>query len=722
MAGPQLITEVGADISKFQRAMDDTTSLAKKATLAITKQTIQMSAGFLVSQGAAGAATLAFGRLLGAAAPVLLAITAIRDAFKLMSYATELAKAKIEEFNAVTAEANATGFSTDFFQRITKSGGEARDKIIDLTEALKQFNSASTDKLGGSTIQKRLDELQKVGNFPGGAIGGNDGEGKLRSVVALIDDAMQKGQRLAALDLTETAFGPKVAAALRADSGYLDDMLRRADAVNKTQLISDEDLGRAQDLQRRMDEAQKILADKWKPVQDDIAKLGMNYHESWVAITEDLAAAVGYATQLYTALGKVPDWFANRIGGASVWKSITDATTTPESRKAAEDYYGITKDPRDVQMAPATDKLGAALKNYAAVTQAMRQAQDIATSVRGDTSKDPAKKVDEQADAYDRATEAIEKHIARLQADAQAEGLGAAAQAQMRAEATLTTAAMQAYGKVTPQVAAQISDYAKRTGEAATALEKARVAASIEFGAKTAFLTSEDVSIARQLAGVYGNDVTAALGSSEAAAMRMVNALTDISKTAQDINRGIFTDFTQQIRNGASAMDALKTAGLNALTKISDKLAQMAADQLWSSAFGGGGSGGFNIGSLFGGGGVGNYGQVANATGLGAGTGGLPFPMFAAGTNSAPGGLSIVGEKGPELVNIPRGAQVIPNDVLRSGVGGGGITVHAGSVNIQGDASEKTVALIRAAMAQQNAELPSRVVDAVRRAKSGRVL
>ncbi|PWE77312.1 hypothetical protein XF30_11675 [Bradyrhizobium sp. SUTN9-2] len=59
----------------------------------------------------------------------------------------------------------------------------------------------------------------------------------------------------------------------------------------------------------------------------------------------------------------------------------------------------------------------------------MRQAQDVATAVRGDTSKDPAKKVDEQADAYDRATEAIEKHIARLEADAKTEGLGAAAQA-----------------------------------------------------------------------------------------------------------------------------------------------------------------------------------------------------------------------------------------------------------------------------------------------------
>jgi TP901 family phage tail tape measure protein len=37
------------------------------------------------------------------------------------------------------------------------------------------------------------------------------------------------------------------------------------------------------------------------------------------------------------------------------------------------------------------------------------------------------------------------------------------------------------------------------------------------------------------------------------------------------------------------------------------------------------------------------------------------IPGFASGTNYAPGGLSLVGENGPELVNLPQGAQVIPN-------------------------------------------------------------
>lgn len=46
---------------------------------------------------------------------------------------------------------------------------------------------------------------------------------------------------------------------------------------------------------------------------------------------------------------------------------------------------------------------------------------------------------------------------------------------------------------------------------------------------------------------------------------------------------------------------------------------------------------------------------------------------YANGTNFAPGGLAWVGERGPELVNLPRGSRVIPNHELRSG---GGIHFH----------------------------------------------
>lgn len=45
---------------------------------------------------------------------------------------------------------------------------------------------------------------------------------------------------------------------------------------------------------------------------------------------------------------------------------------------------------------------------------------------------------------------------------------------------------------------------------------------------------------------------------------------------------------------------------------------------------------------------------------------------FANGTPSAPGGLALVGERGAELVNLPRGSQVIPAEKTRQMMGGGG--------------------------------------------------
>jgi hypothetical protein len=55
---------------------------------------------------------------------------------------------------------------------------------------------------------------------------------------------------------------------------------------------------------------------------------------------------------------------------------------------------------------------------------------------------------------------------------------------------------------------------------------------------------------------------------------------------------------------------------------------------------------------------------------------------FALGTNFAPGGMAIVGERGPELVNLPRGSQVIPNHRMHNIESAGGgqlITILRGA-------------------------------------------
>jgi hypothetical protein len=48
-------------------------------------------------------------------------------------------------------------------------------------------------------------------------------------------------------------------------------------------------------------------------------------------------------------------------------------------------------------------------------------------------------------------------------------------------------------------------------------------------------------------------------------------------------------------------------------------------------------------------------------------------PGYAGGTSFHPGGLAMVGERGPELVNLPRGSRVYPNG---TGPGGGASQVQ----------------------------------------------
>jgi lambda family phage tail tape measure protein len=538
---PSLNIPIRADLTKFKSDMQNASTVAGTAVRSITKQVISMNREFLASR-AVGTATLAFGRLLGVLGPIALGITAVRGAFQLMSYSTEMAKQRIDEFNQLADKANASGFSTEFFQRITKSSAEARIKIDDITEALKRFNDASAPKLGGSGLQSRIDTLTKAGNFSGnsgvGAFGiASNSEGRLRAIVSLIDQAMEKGERLAAIDLASNAFGPAVADALRSDAGYLDDMLKRADAISQAKLVSDEDVARAIDLKERMEAAQKILAERWKPVQDDLAKLGMNYEESWVNLTEDLAAAVGYATQFYNALKGVPGLFAD-AGNWSGFKALNDFFERHGLNSSLESIGAVPMDAPDMER--AKQALTAQLRNHMNVTRGMREATDVAFGVRGDTSKAPGDDQKAEANAFDRASESIAKHTARMEADQASVGQGAAAQERLRAEAQLLAAAQEAGIPITAEMAEKINKLAQNAGSAADALAKARVASNIEFAGKTALLSQEDVSIAQRLKTIYGNDVPAALASSEAAAMRFNDALRSVSTSIEgDLTNGL---------------------------------------------------------------------------------------------------------------------------------------------------------------------------------------
>ena len=60
---------------------------------------------------------------------------------------------------------------------------------------------------------------------------------------------------------------------------------------------------------------------------------------------------------------------------------------------------------------------------------------------------------------------------------------------------------------------------------------------------------------------------------------------------------------------------------------------------------------------------------------------------YASGTNYAPGGYALVGERGPEIVDLPRGSKVYPNGVVPAGLAGGTTVNESNVYNISIDAS-----------------------------------
>jgi hypothetical protein len=85
---------------------------------------------------------------------------------------------------------------------------------------------------------------------------------------------------------------------------------------------------------------------------------------------------------------------------------------------------------------------------------------------------------------------------------------------------------------------------------------------------------------------------------------------------------------------------------------------------------------------------------------------------FAEGTDFAPGGLSLVGENGPELVNLPTGASVTPNSALR---GGGNVVIYIDAKGAELGVEEKIARAISASAPQMIMRAVVEAAEAQRR-------
>jgi hypothetical protein len=158
---------------------------------------------------------------------------------------------------------------------------------------------------------------------------------------------------------------------------------------------------------------------------------------------------------------------------------------------------------------------------------------------------------------------------------------------------------------------------------------------------------ADGAQAAAKSAAAAANQVTAAASAAQPVLRTVPDTLRESTSEANTLGNRLADMFSGAARAATSFSDFLGN--------IANQLSNMFMDQAFQAIFGGGSAGGSGL-----------FGTLMSSIGI---------PGFANGTNYAPGGLAMVGERGPELVNLPRGSQVIPNSQLAGASGGTGGTI-----------------------------------------------
>ncbi|WP_375780873.1 hypothetical protein ACE103_20245 [Bradyrhizobium sp. ma5] len=243
----------------------------------------------------------------------------------------------------------------------------------------------------------------------------------------------------------------------------------------------------------------------------------------------------------------------------------------------------------------------ASLKSMQAGMTGLQFGRPSNVAARGDAALDPV----------DRAINSLRKHTETQEADTKAVGLGDAALASFRATAAETSAVQANNGKETAAQAAKFAELRDRAAAAADALARAKVSSQIDFSGKTAFLSSDDVAIASQLKGIYGNDVPAALDSTYAAAIRTNSAFKGISSSIEGSLVNGLTDITTGAKSAGQGFTNMSNAIVKAIEQMIIKITivEPLMRSLQSAA------GGLSLG--------GSSGGATSSTGFSGGLGGL---------------------------------------------------------------------------------------------------
>ncbi|MBY0298563.1 MAG: hypothetical protein K2X71_21410 [Methylobacterium sp.] len=419
---------------------------ASPAAYAAGQQVVQVGApiaGAALSGAASGAGSLAAAGALSLVrnvAPYVAAYATIKLSLEAMQATAKAAMDALDGVNKIGTESSRLGLSTDFYQRWTNSAHELRVEAKDLTAALEQAHrafivvqgteKANAEGTGGnqSAFERQLRAQVRAGNAPADSVprflGAATDEDKLRTALEIMDGMYRAGAQIAALDLASKLMPESIVDRLRSGSLEFRDLLRSATDLGNLNLVvvKAEEITRAQELKRRLEEAENTLANVGRQFNTDLARAGMTLTDAAITWKEILAQGASIALNAFRGMQAAAREFQQGGGGLS---SGPRAPSIGAQLGAVAPGKARTGPAPDPAMQDALDKMRGSM-NPTTIAAAQRASKSVTDLFFGDKSKPliagtpRSSSPSESIDAVESFTRSLEKQVAGLKAEADA--------------------------------------------------------------------------------------------------------------------------------------------------------------------------------------------------------------------------------------------------------------------------------------------------------------
>ncbi|MGC0396325.1 hypothetical protein ABIF91_008711 [Bradyrhizobium sp. USDA 241] len=626
-----LIAVMGARLDQFGADLEQAGNMADSAVSRIESAFSNLNPGF---GGLTGLGTV-LGGATAAAGALFAALTTVNSEVAAIG--------KNAEYVALTAED---------FQRKLFAAGQGGVSSEQATKDLRNLAGLLADARDNeNSLTKLLDANNvKYRERNGQVIGINQALKVAEELLGRFQSLPEKTKAAEMMGLSEGWVR-----ALTSVAGGFDAIAGRADAAGV--VIDGATVAKAELFERAWQQSTDAWGRQFKAVARDIAvALGSLVDQAGDLLSKALAASnvqPGSGQDRFNALADAADLVRKDIQGLPQDLEQIDRVLERLRGKSGVDPALIEglEDLRAKAKATADEMRG--LQILAAKMQFPEGVPLPAARPAGANEPDPnaarlptRKKESDGRDQFDVAVDGITKRTATLKADTAAVLENNAVQAQLRAEFQELTAIMRDNGEVTQE---QIDNYEqlRKTMSAQQALEAAGITLTADHAQK--FIESSEAI------------KQATLGYDQAR-----EALVRVNSVSALLGQSLSTAFADAVVEGRNLNEVVANLGKT--------LAKAGINSLFQSFFNAPASGG-----------------LAPFASLLKGF----IPGFAEGTESAPGGFAWVGENGKELVNLPRGSQVIPNDVARSVTSG---TTIQNTFMVAGDVAPGTIDKLQAAV------------------------